>query len=322
MRRFLLTTCVTVLFSFICACTHSDNNEKGPEVCPPLTSSPLVELKVPTGIYEDGSRLRVAVMLSHQFYTIESKAKNKDFIALIRRAIEKESLLTFVINGNTREILAVKEASAEDASKFKMVFGSVKGDAESLKVEPVIPDLRTLNELFLKIQNASCTFPVKKPCIPFNYPVDGCYARAHKMRQLLNESGYECRKEFIYGDLRARFGVKAPERGGCCVSWSYHVSVLVTYKDDKGVLQERIIDPSLFDAPVPDSEWRNACLNASCGEVTMSSFIITPGNVYYRSPKGTLLYDDKYVHTDCVLNLFADCSGCFQPAPSTASCHF
>nr|QGQ63533.1 protein glutaminase [synthetic construct] len=297
-------------------CTHDDNNEA-------LSfTPPVVELKVPTGIYSNGDQLRISVMLSHQFYTIESKAENKGFIELIKKAINYESLLAFYIKEGTKEIQLVREASAEDTSRFKAVFSLVKGETAFSKLEPIIPNPQTLNGLFAKIQNASCSFPVKKPCISFDYPVDGCYARAHKMRQLINENGYECKKEFVYGDLRARYGVKMSNQDGCCVSWSYHVAVLLTYKDEKGVLQECIIDPSLFDTPISDSDWRKACANSSCGPVSISSFTTTPGNVYYRSPKGTLLYDDGYVNTDCVLDIFADYSGCYLPAPSTVSCGF
>ena len=38
------------------------------------------------------------------------------------------------------------------------------------------------------------------PCIPFGYVTDGCLARAHAMRRLINSLGYECHKAFMRMD--------------------------------------------------------------------------------------------------------------------------
>jgi hypothetical protein len=59
------------------------------------------------------------------------------------------------------------------------------------------------------------------------------------MRQILNNAGYECEKQFVYGNLRASTGT-------CCVSWVYHVAILVSFKNASGVVEKRIIDPSWY----------------------------------------------------------------------------
>jgi hypothetical protein len=137
------------------------------------------------------------------------------------------------------------------------------------------------------------------------------------MRQILLNAGYDCEKQFVYGNLRASTGT-------CCVSWVYHVAILVSYKNASGIVEKRIIDPSLFSSgPVTDAAWRAACTNTSCGSASVSSFANTAGNVYYRSPSGSLLYDNNYVNTNCVLNIFSSLSGCSpSPAPSVGSCGF
>ncbi|MEF9480737.1 protein-glutamine glutaminase family protein [Chryseobacterium sp. 1B4] len=95
-----------------------------------------------------------------------------------------------------------------------------------------MPNLATLNSLFAQIKNQACgTSTASSPCITFRYPVDGCYARAHKMRQILLNAGYDCEKQFVYGNLRASTGT-------CCVSWVYHVAILVSFKNASGIVEK------------------------------------------------------------------------------------
>ncbi|WP_262708735.1 MULTISPECIES: protein-glutamine glutaminase [unclassified Chryseobacterium] len=213
----------------------------------------------------------------------------------------------------------VESPTLEDIRFFKSALTKeVKTDAgTSKKLASVIPDLATLNSLFTQIKNQSCgTSTASSPCITFRFPVDGCYARAHKMRQILNNAGYECEKQFVYGNLRASTGT-------CCVSWVYHVAILVSFKNASGVVEKRIIDPSLNSTgPITDTAWRAACTNSTCGSTSVSSYANTAGNVYYRNPAGSLLYDNNLVNTNCTLTAFSALSGCFASVPSTAHCGF
>jgi hypothetical protein len=119
------------------------------------------------------------------------------------------------------------------------------------------------------------------------------------MRQILNNAGYECEKQFVYGNLRASTGT-------CCVSWVYHVAILVSFKNASGVVEKRIIDPSLLSTgPITDTAWRAACTNTTCGSASVSSYANTAGNVYYRNPAGSLLYDNNLVNTNCTLTAFS-----------------
>lgn len=137
------------------------------------------------------------------------------------------------------------------------------------------------------------------------------------MRQILAANGYSCQKQFVYGSLRASTGV-------CCVSWSYHVAVLVKFVNASGVTEERIIDPSLFsNGPVLATTWRNACVSSSCGSASVSSYANSSGSVYYRSPYGSVIYDDNYNNTRCVLLTFKSLMGCSpRPAPSVNNCGY
>ncbi|MEK6626596.1 MAG: protein-glutamine glutaminase family protein [Bdellovibrionota bacterium] len=89
--------------------------------------------------------------------------------------------------------------------------------------------------------------------IPFRYPDDGCYARAHEMSRLLERHyGIITAKAFIEGDLR----VQTANHPSGQVTWWYHVAPVVLVKKN-GRNVPYIIDPSLFNRAVPLEEWYN-----------------------------------------------------------------
>jgi len=318
MRNFFLSMMAFVTILSSTACSDSNANQD-----PNLTSKEAnIALKdigktVPVGIDDENGKLKVSFIVTAQFYTIESTKENQKYIDIIRQAVKDESPVHVYIIPNTTTIAKVEKGTEEDVAYFKSAL-TKEVRTETSKLTSVIPDLATLNSLFAQIKSQSCgTTTASSPCITFRYPVDGCYARAHKMRQILINNGYDSEKQFVYGNLKASTGT-------CCVAWSYHVALLVSFKNSAGVTEKRIIDPSLFaSGPVTDTAWRNACINTSCGSASVSSYANTAGNVYYRSPAGSLLYDNNYINTNCVLTTFSLLSGCSpSPAPDVSSCGF
>lgn len=98
------------------------------------------------------------------------------------------------------------------------------------------------NELFREI--------ARDPAIPFNYPDDGCYARAHYMSRFLEDRGVISDKVFIEGQLR----VNTPNHPQGFVEWRYHVAPVVKVRrGNQDVLM--VFDPSIFPRPVPVEEW-------------------------------------------------------------------
>lgn len=83
--------------------------------------------------------------------------------------------------------------------------------------------------------------------IPFGYP-DGCFARAHKMVHILEDQGIIAGKAFLEGMLfvDTEFGQ---------VGWGYHVAPVVMVKKGSKILPY-VLDPSLFNTAVPQSEWK------------------------------------------------------------------
>ncbi len=89
-----------------------------------------------------------------------------------------------------------------------------------------------------------------RPEIPFLYPQDGCYARAHAMSRILEELGIISGKVFVEGDLRVETN-RSPDG---YVEWWYHVAPIVMVRKN-GQNVPFVFDPSIFQRPVPVAEW-------------------------------------------------------------------
>lgn len=317
MKQLLLSMMAFVTIASFNACADSN---AGQDPVPAKEFSENVQnfgRTVPVTMEKENGKYRVNFIITAQNFEIRDSRENQEYISMIREAVKNETPIHVFLKANTLEIVKVDQPTDEDIRYFKSLLTKETG-TETQKAVSVIPNQATLTSLFNQIKNQSCgTSTASSPCITFRYAVDGCYARAHKMRQILLNAGYDCEKQFVYGNLRASTGT-------CCVSWGYHVAILVSFRNASGVVEKRIIDPSLFTSgPVTDTAWRNACVNTSCGSASASSYANTAGTVYYRSPSGSLLYDNNYVNTNCVLTTFASLSGCSpSPAPSVSSCGF
>lgn len=136
---------------------------------------------------------------------------------------------------------------------------------------------------------------IAPPCIPFLFPDDGCWGRAHAMRRLMANMGVTCRKLWIVGSLHTA----TRNNPNCFVDWAWHVApticVIVGYR--AGILpitQRMVIDPSLFTAPVTFAQWKSVQgdPNATLTE--------TDGSIFHL-PNQT---DPSYVQTDQVLTTY------------------
>jgi len=128
--------------------------------------------------------------------------------------------------------------------------------------------------------------------IPFDYPLDCCYSRAHEMCRQFETEGVECRKAWNYASpgnsLRADTSKNAVTPSGY-VEWRYHVAPLLAVKQPDGSVLDHIIDPSLHDGPVPVDVWKSRMNDAG------SIFKTTDSKPYYQSADGShKLYDTDY----------------------------
>jgi hypothetical protein len=129
------------------------------------------------------------------------------------------------------------------------------------------------------------------PCIPFEFPRDGCWGRAHEMGRLLAGGGFGPRKVWIFGSLR----VQTRNDPNCVVHWGWHVAP--TLLVNTGVSSEAwVIDPSMFQAAVPQATWVAA--QNDPGNRTLD----TAADVFYRDePGASIQYDPMFAQTNAVL---------------------
>jgi len=178
----------------------------------------------------------------------------------------------------------------------------------------VVPNYATLVAIFNDCASQGCNNPPPYSitnCIPFQYVRDGCYARAHKMRQMISKKyGYCVEKVFSFAiGSPNTLAVNAGMWGGCCVEWWYHVVPLmrlnVTSKSGRTYQLCYVIDPGMFTTPVTLSTWLQAQRNTTCNpNATVTSYSIQPGSAYWPSFYGStnsFATDFNYLMTEQTL---------------------
>jgi|SRR5581483_236343 len=136
--------------------------------------------------------------------------------------------------------------------------------------------------------------------IPFDYPNDCCYSRAHEMCRMMEEQGIDCGKVWNYQNPGPPPGpplvANTPNSPTGNVVWRYHVAPTVNVKGDDGVVRTEVIDPSMFDHPVSVDEWRAA--QHAPDSITQ----YTDSSPYYRGINGVDAdYDPDYSKTQTQL---------------------
>ena len=141
--------------------------------------------------------------------------------------------------------------------------------------------------------------------IPFHYPVDGCYARAQRMDEILLDAGYESERVFIVSRaatssgpaglrVQSEYGNEAPGETPS-VSWWYHVAPIVRVQAADGTVERIVLDPSMTSGPLTIADWSSRMGHASSDfrEVTLEEFRegMASGsyeeNVFFIAPGGT-----------------------------------
>lgn len=151
-------------------------------------------------------------------------------------------------------------------------------------------------QVFNAMNTRTCDLLTAVPCIPFLYPDDGGFARAHEMCRLMFEMGLEPGKVWIKGDLH----VTTKDNPYGEVFWGWHVApTLCVGGPGPFQTQDMVIDPSLFTTPVTKAEWK---LRLGDPGATMIDSDASPYlHTLVWSSNGT---DPDYVDTDIDLAYF------------------
>ncbi|MFW9844621.1 MAG: protein-glutamine glutaminase family protein, partial [Candidatus Thorarchaeota archaeon] len=189
---------------------------------------------------QENGDLLVHLSPSHTHHYLRKKHGNFDTIRnILQTAIDEKSWVLVTETLNTHEIVDVISDPKEHGGSSN----------HNPPPDPPVSEDRAM-ELFNEMKALTCApCNPQAPCIPFNYPDDGCYARAHEMCRLMSAEGP--RKVWIYGTLR----VPSVNYPYCIVPWSWHVAPTLTVTTSGGDAT-RVIDPSLCDGPVSPESWK------------------------------------------------------------------
>ncbi len=117
--------------------------------------------------------------------------------------------------------------------------------------------------------------------IPWNYPNDCCYNRAHVMAQDLKKAGVDVGKAWNYApDNADALRVNTPNDPKGYVEWGYHVAPTVPVMKPDGTTQPMVLDPSIASGPVTPAQWK--AMQGQPG----SDLVLTNADPYYRTEDG------------------------------------
>jgi Glutaminase len=238
---------------------------------------------------------------SAQLFSLLQDAKNRMVPVNVAVAEGQDGLIESVTAASAEELAAFKAEKAQE--QIAEEIGAPTSNSRAT-LAGVIPDVATLNTIFTTLKNQGClgAGPILYgQCVPFQYVADGCYARAHKMRQIIEGTyGYTSYKVFNFTDqCLATPGVLAVNAtlwgNNCCVRWWYHVAPYV-YVQEGANQVAYLLDPSMFDAPVAISTWLAAQKNVSCGYAA--------GTVHKQAYYSSNAYaPSTYNTTTCTINV-------------------
>ncbi len=117
--------------------------------------------------------------------------------------------------------------------------------------------------------------------VPFHYPVDGCYDRAHVMENVMTEMGYRVEKVFAVSrkqvglavsgglNVETEYGPDTFGPGTPAVKWWYHVAPIIRVRLNSATVQEMVMDPSILPAPSPIDQWMDRMQNPVFSRMTV-----------------------------------------------------
>lgn len=290
----------------------------------------------------DGRKSELRFYEREAIYSIDKSNKAyTDNIGMLNEAQSANVPVRFALNATTLEITNITKATDEEIRAYNTgkgpnspemkIKGAVPVRIDITKIDTavfnrvdfqvkfpvfrlcnnIVPDYATLVDIFNYCASQGCNKPAVYTipnCIPFQYVRDGCYARAHKMRQMISEKyGFCVEKAFSFAEgYPNKLAVKANMWGGCCVEWWYHVVPLLRLNIKIGQRTYQIcyvIDPGMFTTPVTLSTWLQAQKNTSCNpNANVTSYSIQPGSAYWpMGSSASFGTDPNYVHTEQTL---------------------
>lgn len=286
-----------------------------------------------------------------QIFTLPPSARSRPAITdRLKEALERNAPVRAVLNPRRGVVERVDPPSPRELREFEKTRTFLENPDKTLRIavssiDPttfnivdhylqiptfrlctrIIPSYKVADDIFDFCAAQSCHLPgppAISHCIPFQYVRDGCYARAHKMRQIIEDQyGYCCEKVFSFANQgNDTLAVKANKWGGCCVTWWYHVAPLVRVRIRINLgsasfqfVLAMVIDPGMFDKPVLLSSWLMAQEDTSCSaNANVSTYSIQPGSAYWPANYAGTSFgtDPTYALTHSTLTGYKNLTTC------------
>lgn len=208
---------------------------------------------------------------------ISNKTGNNASLQACRRSFEEGIVIAWAEDSDN-EIIAARLLS------FSVGEFSEARISSDDAVPSVAVTLQEANDIFQRISSESCVNgDTPTSCIPFLYPNDGCWARAHEMGRLVDDLGHKSGKIWTYKSL----SVRTENTPKCRLGWRYHVASTLNVEN----VGRLVVDPSLFDHLASPSEW----LQIQKGRRRDTAY--SSSDVYYRKPNGGYTRDTNYKRT-------------------------
>lgn len=178
-------------------------------------------------------------------------------------------------------------------------------------------DLQQIDQLALQTAAHGCALPnASDGCIPFLYAQTGCWARAHRVCELLGNAGVVAGKLWVFGDLR----VNTPNVPACQMTWAWHTAAFLRIKTTSGE-DIRVIDPSMFpDRSASREEWIGAQNDSAAVQRYSDRSVYKLTNICRGRAEAHSLWDTGHRETIAHLALYRQQLLEMNPPPPFAPC--
>lgn len=229
--------------------------------------------------------MEIEIEISHAVHVLRKEnAEFERLLGVAREAMARHERVALTERDNEGIIdirLTTPEAPAASPQTARPFEGAI--------ARPVSPT--RAKQLFDMLAARSCVpATVLPPCIPFLFPDDGCWGRAHEMCRLIIAQNEVPSKVWIYGQLR----VNTRNNPNCYVRWGWHVAPTLQVQTGPSV-ETQVVDPSLFGVPVDQVRWKGVQGDAS------ARLAPSDASAFYRDPAGNIQTDPSYAQTNQVL---------------------
>jgi hypothetical protein len=260
----------------------------------------------------EAGRFEVVLDRGEGRFLIDSST-NKDDVALLHGLVDRRVFVVIIRDedGPIVDVQILPDYVGYDTPPYN----DVPCGPEVLAATSILEDPQAVDRAFRVVKAADCQLPDPDVgCIPFLFAQSGCWARAHRMCELLAEQqpAIVAAKVWLFGGSR----VETPNVRECRVEWSWHVAAFVRVRTKRGA-EVRVLDPSMFPSPVTLRTWRNAQNNPKASlfygqrEIYLQTEICK-GRLEGMLPKGRETAVDLEIYRGMLTDI---CPGKAQPPP-------